>query len=436
MNIHVIDDLLNFNTISNDILIIPILSDHKLHRCKNSISFIYLYDYVSKREFIINANHHDYPETLNLSKIKSICTGNIYVYNKSYIYKLFESSLDINLMYWIEYNESLQVEYPSEIQVYHRWYNTTPCVNNIIPMMNWLIYCRNIKAQTVTIRETIDITGPYKFYNETLLNQLYKIENSGICVDPNLAQKYIKSDSSMLYCQYNMFTATGRPSNHYDSINYAALNKKTGIRSMIQSRFGEDGILIEWDFESMHVRLIADLIGFDLPAGNLHEYFGRFYFKTPVLDKEMYVKSKNITWQTLYNNMEYKYIEIPFFKEMYSYRKELWAKFKTDGYIEMPLSKKLIKRSNFTEKMSSNILFNYMIQGYETEYNSVMLSEIFKYLLMKNSKLILYTYDSFLFDFNRNDGKQFINDITEILNQNNMNTTIKIGKNYNSMRSI
>jgi hypothetical protein len=32
------------------------------------------------------------------------------------------------------------------------------------------------------------------------------------------------------------------------------------------------------DFDSYHVRLIAKLIGYDLPVSSIHDYLGQFYF--------------------------------------------------------------------------------------------------------------------------------------------------------------
>jgi hypothetical protein len=57
------------------------------------------------------------------------------------------------------------------------------------------------------------------------------------------------------------------------------MNKEDGTRSAFCSRF-ESGALVEMDFDSYHVRLIAKLIGYKLPLTSVHDYLGRFYFDT------------------------------------------------------------------------------------------------------------------------------------------------------------
>ena len=49
--------------------------------------------------------------------------------------------------------------------------------------------------------------------------------------------------------------------------------------------------------------------------------------------------------------------------------------------------------------MNKNKVFNYLIQLMETENNMKVLSELIPKLKGYKSKLILYSYDSFLFDF-------------------------------------
>ena len=58
--------------------------------------------------------------------------------------------------------------------------------------------------------------------------------------------------------------------------------------------------------------------------------------------------------------------------------------------------------------MNPQKLFNYQIQAFETESNVEMIKLLFKELNGYDSKLILYTYDSFLIDFNPTDGKKLL----------------------------
>ena len=49
--------------------------------------------------------------------------------------------------------------------------------------------------------------------------------------------------------------------------------------------------------------------------------------------------------------------------------------------------------------MNPQKLLNYVLQNLETANNVLILWDIFKILRGKNTKLVLYVYDSFLFDF-------------------------------------
>ena len=79
--------------------------------------------------------------------------------------------------------------------------------------------------------------------------------------------------------------------------------------------------------------------------------------------------------------------------------------------------------------MNPSKLFNYVLQNLETSNNINMLWDIIKLLKGKKSKLILYTYDSFMFDFNIKD-KQLIKDIKNIFKKNGFQYKINYGDNY------
>jgi hypothetical protein len=75
-------------------------------------------------------------------------------------------------------------------------------------------------------------------------------------------------------------------------------------------------------------------------------------------------------------------------------------------------------------------LFNYIVQNLETKENIDKILEINKLLSKKKSKLILITYDSFLFDFSQQDGKTLLKKIKEVLEKNDMIVKHKYGTNY------
>ena len=92
-----------------------------------------------------------------------------------------------------------------------------------------------------------------------------------------LGKQTLVDENNLVFGQYNMMTPTGRPSNAFGNVNYAALNEKTGQRDCFTSRFGDDGLLIMVDYESYHLRLLANFLDYDLPRTSLHEYLGKLY---------------------------------------------------------------------------------------------------------------------------------------------------------------
>ena len=87
--------------------------------------------------------------------------------------------------------------------------------------------------------------------------------------------------------------------------------------------------------------------------------------------------------------------------------------------------------------MNANKLFNYTIQLMETENNLKVLSKLIPKLKGYESKLILYSYDSFLFDFNVDDGLDYLIDVKNILEQNGKYPVkVSSGTNYHEMKDI
>ena len=87
--------------------------------------------------------------------------------------------------------------------------------------------------------------------------------------------------------------------------------------------------------------------------------------------------------------------------------------------------------------MNANKLFNYLIQLAETEMNMGVVSDIKKLLEGKKSKLVLYQYDSFLFDFDPKDGKDLIIKLRETMSKSNKYPVkIKARVNYHKMQDM
>ena len=83
-------------------------------------------------------------------------------------------------------------------------------------------------------------------------------------------------------------------------------------------------------------------------------------------------------------------------------------------------------------------LINYMVQLLETENNIKILNNLIPKIKNHNSKLILYNYDSFLFDFDyKNDGLEYLKKVKVILEcGGKFPTTSTMGDNYHTMHFL
>ena len=113
---------------------------------------------------------------------------------------------------------------------------------------------------------------------------------------------------------------------------------------------------------------------------------------------------------------------------------EMWDEFNQNKRLNSHIYYRPMKEDNL-ENLNAQKLFNYYIQSYETERNVKLLMELHSYLLTKNTKIVHYNYDSFLFDYNKDDGVQTLYDINKILEQNNFITNTKVGNNYGEMKN-
>ena len=109
--------------------------------------------------------------------------------------------------------------------------------------------------------------------------------------------------------------------------------------------------------------------------------------------------------------------------------------FNKTGKIETPIYKRPIFKQNH-KKITKTKLFNYYIQAVETEQNIKIIIELQRYLYMIKSSLILYTYDSFLIDFDKRDGEKALKNMKKILESDIYLTKVKVGFDYNLMRDI
>ena len=398
---------------SDNVNCVPILSDTNFHPKKNRISLLYFE--IDSEEFILPINHC---ESVRVKPFDFKFDFKFNVLDKKSFLHLISEELDvtdINLKYYLSTNQQLNVD---ELETnahhfYNRKYYKSMWINDVIPIMKHLEYCRKIVSKIKDMNETHDE------YDKDLNNALYHIESNGI-----------QTTTGIEYTSYNPFTSTGRPSNSFSGINYAALNKKDGSRKRFISRFGKDGMLVEMDFDAYHLRLIGEVIGYKFPKGSVHEHMAKFYGCD-------YDEAKSLSFKYLYGFIPDDIKKInPFFEKVSDFIDKLWKDYKSTKTLTSNIYSRRIMGYNLHE-MNKNKLFNYMIQTLETENNISILNKLIPSFVSQKSKLVLYNYDSFLVDFSNEDGVDFLRNIKETIEQNGKYPVkVSRGLDYDNMKDI
>lgn len=416
-------------------IILPIFIDHKRHPLDNQLSLLYVRFFSGNRFMLV----FDHSEGLFLDS-KCIDTfreykTKIFTFDKkilSHVFKFSDNIMDMHILSYLAGKDLPELDYETNTHRYiYKHLRTRSNLNRIIPLVKHFEMCDKTADDIAEVHalnfQNIKVNRrTYSFYNDTIIPVFTKIEQSGL----KIHDKY-------LWSEYNLYTATGRPSNRFGGINFAALNKTDGTRKKFISRFAK-GALLQFDYMAYHLRLIGDIINYDLPSESMHTYLGRQYFdKKDDLTEEEYSESKKISFKFLYGETPADIAEaIPFFGKVKKYVDELWNEINTLGYIESPISSRRIYK-NKIRNINSTKLFNYQIQLLETEKNCLTLVKIQEFLEEYESRLILYTYDSFLFDINMNDGKDFFKTLQSVIEcAGRFPTKTYLGKNYDELKVV
>jgi DNA polymerase I-like protein with 3'-5' exonuclease and polymerase domains len=195
------------------------------------------------------------------------------------------------------------------------------------------------------------------------------------------------------------------------------------------------GALVEMDFDSYHVRLIAKMIGYDLPTSSIHDYLGQFYFDVAELTDTQREESKAITFRLLYGGIDREFLSIPFFAQVNDFVYKIWDKWKRTGCVETPVLKRNICKEGM-QNMTANKLFNYYLQAVETEVSVLKLKQVQDLIEPYASCMILYTYDSVLFDVDYAEAKELLPQIKQTLEQGNFPVKVKVGDIYDKIKTI
>lgn len=276
------------------------------------------------------------------------------------------------------------------------------------------------------------------YYNDDYVRVYYGIEKQGLALDMPVFNEHFNPTNpnfsirdNKIYTQYNLYNFTSRPTNSFNSINFAALNKTNGSR---EAFICQNDMLFEFDYEAYHPRILGKLIGYEFDKGSIHTHLGKMYFNKEELTEEEYAASKELTFKQLYGGVFKQYEKIPFFAKIIEYTDTIWKDFNSLGYIELIGGRKIWSKDIVNP--SPQKLLNYLIQSGETFYNVNSIKKVQEYLSVgKKSCILLYTYDSILVDFHRDDGKETLIEIKNLMEESfGFKVTAKHGLNYNSLK--
>ena len=407
--------------------VIPIFKEpflHPLHE-NNGLSALWCQPESAEEPFFVIQKHPDSDDILQDYKWldeELIVTPDKKILNHFYEFK---DVVDKNFIWWNETGKPFDKHITNNAIDFlsNKFYNVKK-LNEIIPLSKHNEYCSDIYKGMARA-----YTGENDEYMNDVVKAFTSIEQNGIKVSDDICdifdirvKKHISNGK--LYSNYNLWTTTGRPSNSFGSVNFAALppEKRKGF-------IAENDSLIEFDFDAYHLRLIADLVDYDFGKDSVHQHLADFYGST-------YEESKQISFKLLYGGITKEIREkVPFFNKVHTYINKKWNEINTHNCVYTDIYRRKLLFKNY-EDMNRNKVFNYLIQAYETESNIKKILLIQDYLLGKKTKLVLYGYDSFLFDFSNQDGVETLKEIKSILEENKHYTKSKMGLNYGEMQDI
>lgn len=399
-----------------------ISSNDNYHPLLTSTVAVYLRPLNHHEGYIIPISHD---EGLNLSKncvydiLKEYTT--LYTLDRKELmyHFIIPSAIDLSLLYSMtSYN---RLELPRSNSTcnwyYNRFYDFKE-INAIIPISKLFEKCEENYKHLEKIMH-IAIPNGFDFYNKTATSVFFMIERAGLrIIHEQFLQLFKPNNESysiednIVYTSYNLYNNTSRPTNAFNSINFAAIPKAPEFRKTI---IPQNDVFVEMDFDGYHLRLLCDQIGYELTDESAHVQLARLYFGKDEIAEDEYAKAKQINFHAIYGKIPPEYAFLEIFDKIQNYINGLWKQFKEQGYIEDPISGK-----RFTQDlpdMHPQKLMNYMMQSLETSRNIAILKEVLMFLQDKKSSLALYTYDAFVFDFDKLDGKQTLESLEKIMNQ-------------------
>jgi hypothetical protein len=418
-NQHQLEEFSNQNFKEVFVEVIPY--HNNIHPALNKISLVYIRPLSDHKGYMMCVDHSEstYLGKTYVDKVlQHIDT--LYVRDKkSFLYYFqIKKALDIS---------SIKSTTPTTEPVFdffYRQYLNKVDINRIIPIVKHYEICENTYQQLEQI--LLEPKPDYvKFYDKGAL-AFFGIEKNGIKIDKDKFYKYYEPNNDLysihddvIYTQYNLNTTTRRPSNAFNSINFAALKKDNNSRTSFIPKNHE---FIEIDISAYHPTLAGQLVNYTFSNPDIHGEFAKMYGVD-------YNEAKQLTFKQLYGGVFKEYQHLEFFQQVNKFINDNWNTFNSIGEITVPVSG--YRFTNQLPNMNPQKLFNYVLQNLETSVNINILLKIHKLLARKKTQIVLYTYDSFLFDVDQDEKEELLTNICDIFKELKLGIKINYGATYN-----
>jgi hypothetical protein len=400
--------------------------NNKFHPALTELSLVYVRDLKQSKGYMLCINHNE-SFGLGVNDVKEWLlnhTQKLWVLDKKEVLYYFNQPQKLFDVNFIQHTHKTLTNCS---EFYYAQHHYLPNVNCLIPISKHYEECENTFNIVAPLVTTFRSNDQFIFNNERTVNVFYQLESGGIKLSKDCFIDYYRGKMThpefnlsrgKIYTHYNLYTTTSRPSNTFNSINFAALNKDDGERACFKP---ENDKFIELDFQGYHPRLIGEMVDWHFPKdANTYVVLGQLLGVTQQ-------EAKELTFKQLYGGVWSEYQYKPFFKDVNMFIDDMWDEYqygkyyKTENRIFIP-----------DADMTRSKLFNYIVQSKETSTNVKLLEKVFDYLKGKKTKLVLYTYDAFLFDYS-NEDSQLLQDIINILEYP---VTIKQGTSYHGLTKI
>jgi hypothetical protein len=411
--------------VGKEFFMLPIYKHPEMHPGLYAPLCLYIHDLVDEKDYLINFSHSQaLPfDILQVKDWVKTFPEKIYVPDRKAFHHFAFSpkTCDLNLVSIPDIKANNQT-----INYFTQRFYDDPDLNNIIPIVIHFEYSQEILQAYKSI---IKKYQPNQYHND-ISDVFWFIEKNGLKVNSaferyfDLKRPFLSRHNSWVLTQYNLNTTTGRPSNTFNGLNFAALNKDNQSRSVFIPR---NDFLMEIDLTAYHPTLISKMVGYESPTGDIYEDFAKEYG----MDR---VEAKNLVFKQLYGHVYDQYKNFEFFKLTQKLIEKIWNIFDTKGEYLIEETGKVFSKKELPN-MNPQKLFNYIIQHTETSNNVALLQEILYIVHNRGTKVVLYTYDALLLDASKED-RDIIKEILNVFEQNKLKVKISYGNDYDSLQNL